>query len=415
MNKTIIELNAHLHGSTDSIARLTGLEAKSRGYEVYNAFPIHWREDGLFGGKRPLQKNEIRVTGSLIYTLNQRLGKYTGLLDCFNYFTTKKFLRKIDSLNPSLIHLHNLHGNFINLRLLFNYIKRQKIKIVWTLHDCWSFTARCPYFTVSQCDKWKTGCHNCPDLKGYPAMSIDMTKLMWRLKRKWFTGIDRDKIIIVCPSKWLADLAKESYLGDYDIRVIHNGINLDTFKPRAGHFRANHNIPPEKFIVLGVAAGWAGDRKGFDIFVRLARELDSRFQIVLVGGIKGIPCEMPENIIHVKQTWNAQELAEIYTESNVFANPTREEVLGLVNVEANACGTPVVMFRTGGAPECIDSNCGVVVDYNDYDSLKREIIRVCETQPFSSEACINYAHKNFNYQDRMKEYVNLFDELLSRE
>lgn len=413
MNKTIIEINGGTRGSTNTIARLTGLAAKLRGYEIYHAFPLSGRTEGNLWSTRPLQDHEIKITGNEIL-ISKFLGKLTGFRGCFNYFTTKKFLRKIDSLNPSILHLHNLHGNYINLRLLFDYIKRKKLKIVWTLHDCWSFTARCPYFTISQCEKWRTGCHNCPTLKEYPGMYIDQTKLMWKLKRKWFTGIDRDKIVIVCPSKWLADLARESYLGGYDIRVIHNGINLDTFKPTPGHFRANHNIPPEKFIVLGVAAGW-GVRKGFDVFARLARELDSRFQVVIVGEAKGVADQMPENLLHIQRTWNAKELAEIYTESNVFANPTREENYPTVNLEAVACGTPVVTFRTGGSPETIDESCGVVVDYNDYDSLKREIIRVCETRQFTSESCINYAHKNFNYQDRMTEYVNLFDELMQRE
>ena len=414
-NKNIIEINTGDKGSPSTIAKLAGQEAKSRGYEVWQAFSLNWREDGLFfGGKRTLQPHEIKISGNLAMSVNAKIERLSGFGDCLNYFATKKFLHRVDSLKPSIFHLHNLHGNYINLRLLFDYIKRKKIKVVWTLHDCWSFTGRCPHFTISHCEKWRTGCHNCPTFKEYPTMYIDRTKLLWQWKRKWFTGIDRDKIIIACPSKWLADLAKESFLGGYDIRVIHNGINLEIFKPSPGHFREKYNIPPEKFIVLSVASGW-GVRKGFDVLARLARDLDDRFKIVVVGDVKGVKCDIPENILHIRRTWNAQELAEIYSDADVFANPTREENFPTVNLESIACGTPVITYRTGGSPETINNTCGIVVNYEDYDSFKREIVRVCEEKIFLRENCVKYARENFASSDRMKEYVNLFDELMNRE
>ena len=230
---------------------------------------------------------------------------------------------------------------------------------------------------------------------------------MYRLKKKWFTGVEN--MTIVTPSEWLAGLVKESYLRDYPVKVINNGIDLSVFKPTESDFRKKYALENE-YIVLGVAFGW-GKRKGLDVFIELAKRLDKeKYKIVLVGTDDNVDRLLPENIISIHRTQNQTELAEIYTAADVFANPTREEAFGLVNIEALACGTPGVTFETGGSPECFNETCGAVVAKNNIGTMYNEIIRICETQPYSEDACINRAN-NFDKNEKFKEYVALYGTL----
>ena len=229
---------------------------------------------------------------------------------------------------------------------------------------------------------------------------------MWQLKKQWFTGIKN--FTIVTPSKWLAGLVKESYLKSYPVKVINNGINLNVFKPRKSDFREQYSIPPSRIIVLGVAFGW-GYKKGLDCFIELAKELDKeKYQIVLVGTDDKVDEILPDNIISIHRTENQDELAEIYTAADVFVNPTREEVLGLVNIEAQACGTPVITFNTGGSPECVDENSGFVVD--SFDELL-EVLNNRQYVEATRALCIKSSRR---FYDKMKygEYLNLYNEVI---
>lgn len=329
----------------------------------------------------------------------------TGISGKGSIIGTKKLLEEIDKISPDVVHLHNLHGWYINIPMLFNYIKHKQIKTIWTLHDCWAFTAQCSHFTIEKCEKWKTGCYKCPRYKLYPYTWVDRTKKMYKLKKKWFTGVQ--DMTLVTPSKWLADLVKQSFLKDYPVQVINNGIDLSVFKPTESDFREKYGLE-NKFILLGVAFGW-GIRKGLDVFLELSKRLDERFQIVLVGTDENVDKQLPNNIISIHRTQNQQELAEIYTAADLFVNPTREEVLGLVNIEALACGTPVITFNTGGSPEVIDENCGIVVEKNDTKNLEQEVLRIEKERPFSIDACINRA-KNFSADEKFAEYIDLYKE-----
>ena len=211
-----------------------------------------------------------------------------------------------------MIHLHNLHGNNVNLFLLFSFLKREHIPVVWTLHDCWSFTGRCPYFDMLCCDKWKSGCGGCPYPKhDYPAAYRDCTARMWQLKKRWFTGVK--DMTLVTPSHWLAGLVKQSFLSGYAVRVMHNGIDLSVFQPAESDFRRRYGIPDSTYIVLGVAFDW-GRRKGLDVFTALAERLDQSYQIVLVGTDDAVDRELPAQILSIHRTQNQQELAEMRLE-----------------------------------------------------------------------------------------------------
>ena len=221
-------------------------------------------------------------------------------------------------------------------------------------------------------------------------------------KKQALAGLD---LTIITPSRWLSNLVKESFLASFPCYVINNGINLDIFKPTTSNFKMQNNLK-EKHIVLGVADVWSVN-KGLDVFVELSKMLPSNYQIVLVGVSEKIKKELPESILSILRTQNQLELADIYSSADVFVNPTREEVLGLTNIEALACGTPVAMFNVGGSPECIDSTCGSIVKDYDIKQLQREIIRICETKPYSSRNCIKRA-KLFDANDRFNDYLNIY-------
>ena len=337
--------------------------------------------------------------------LNAYLGILTGFEGCFSLFSTIKALKKIQSFKPDIIHLHNLHGTYINLPLLMRYIKKHKIRVVWTLHDCWAFTGHCPHFAYENCGKWKTGCSHCPRYRLYPKSLFDNSKFMWKLKKRWFTSIEN--LTIVTPSKWLADLVRDSYLKEYPVKVIHNGIDLDVFNPTKSDFRRQYGISDNQKIVLGVAFGW-GVKKGMDVLMELSKHLGKDFRIVMVGTNDAIDEQLGNTIISIHRTQDQKELSAIYSAADVFVNPTREEVLGLTNIEANACGTPVITFRSGGSPECIDETSGSVVDCDDVDAMKREILRICKEMPYSQTDCINRA-KKFNVAHMFKDYISLFE------
>ena len=334
------------------------------------------------------------------------LGSILGANGCFSFQGTKELLRYLDEFQPDIIHLHNLHEFCINLPMLFGYIKKNNIRVVWTLHDCWAFTGHCPYFGLVGCEKWKTECNHCPQPRVYPKMYLDTSKWMFHKKEKWFCGISN--MTIVTPSQWLADLVAQSFLKKYPTKVINNGIDLSVFQPTQSNFREKYHIANDKFLLLGVAFDW-GIRKGMDVFITLAKRLDQRYQIVLVGTNEMIDQQLPSNIISIHRTKNQKELAEIYTAADLFVNPTREENYPTVNMEAIACGTPVLAFRTGGSPEILDETCGAVVGCNDIENMEEEIHRICREKPYSEEQCLKKA-QSFDMALKYEEYIRLYED-----
>ncbi len=400
----IVQINGGAKGSTGKIMMGIAEVARTQGHEVMCASPITTtnRDAGEDCGYYRIGTfNSRRV--------NVALARITGFNGCFAWLETYKLLKKIDEFKPDIIHLHNLHDSYINLSMLFSYIKKHNVPTVWTLHDCWAFTGQCPHFTIVKCDKWKAGCHNCPQYKEYPASLYDNTKKMWQLKKKWFTGVKN--MTIVTPSEWLAGLARESYLKQYPIEVINNGIDLNVFKPTHSNFREQYGIPGDKYIVLGVSFAW-GYRKGLDCFVEMAEKLGEQYQIVLVGTDDEIDKNLPHNIISIHRTQNQKELAEIYSAAEVFVMPTREENYPTVNMEAIACGTPVVTFDTGGSPEMLDDKTGIVVDANDIEATKKAIKDICEKKRCNDEEYIVAYSKNFDMKKRFAEYIELYANVL---
>lgn len=348
-------------------------------------------------------KNGIRYTSRLSIKRSAFCSRITGNYGFENRLATKKLLSHIKAIQPDILHIHNIHSHDCDLKMLFTYIRENNIKVYWTFHDCWAFTGYCPYFDMVGCDKWKTECQECPQRRQY-SWFLDRSQTNFRKKQNLLAGIDAT---IITPSAWLCDLVKESCFRDYPVRVIRNGIDLTVFRPRESDFREKYHCQGKK-ILLGVCFVWE-QRKGLDVFLELAKRLDQSYQIVLVGTNVKIDRQLPENIISIHKTNNQSELAEIYTAADLFVNPTREENYPTVNMEALACGTPVLTFQTGGSGEIIDESCGSSVPKGDIDGLHREIIRICENKPYSQQACLAKA-KEFDEKERFLEYLALYAE-----
>ncbi len=395
----IVEINSVLHGSTGKIARQLGTLAAERGHTVTLCVPKGRHNAPMETGLK------LDLFGSRCSEdLHILLTRLTGFHGCFSSLATASLLRRLKKEKPDLIHLHNLHNSYINLPQLFRFIKKHRIPVVWTLHDCWAFTGQCPHFTLAKCKKWKSGCHHCPQYRHYPQSYVDRSKSMWKKKKSWFTGVE--KLTVVTPSQWLSRLAGQSFLKDYPIRVIHNGIDLDVFQPRVSNFRQKHGLEGKK-IILGVAFGWPYS-KGLDVFIELSKGLDESYQIILVGTDDGIDQSLPGNILSIHRTHDQKELAELYTAADVLANPTREENFPTVNMEALACGTPVVTFDAGGSPEILDETCGSVVPCDDIAAFEQELRRVCQDRPYTQEACLRRAWQ-FSSRDCFEDYLRLYE------
>lgn len=399
----VASINSLPYGSTGTIMKEISKEAIEHGIVCRNFY-------GAWGDSYANDDNLIMFGSKFENKISAVLSRLSGIQHIYSVFGTLQLISMLKKFEPDLIHLHNLHLWVINVPMLFKYIKKNNIKVIWTLHDCWAFTGQCSHFTMIGCDLWKTGCHNCPQINVYPSSIIDNTKIMWKLKRRWFNGVNN--MTIITPSQWLADLVKQSFLKNYPIQVINNGIDLQVFKPISSNFRQKYNISEDKYILLGVAFDW-GMRKGLDVFIELSKRLDkNKFQIVLVGTDDSIDKMLPNSIISIHRTRDQNELAEIYSAADLFVNPTREENYPTVNMESIACGTPVLTFRTGGSPEILDEKTGYIVDCDDIDEMERQIIRICTENIYKRENCVNRA-KLFDANLKFREYIDLYDKLVS--
>lgn len=381
-------------GSTGKICKAIGERLTEQGDESY-IFHVQARtntESWISCGTRAYIKGQA--------LRSRLLGNYG-----FNsQRATKRLIAHLERIRPDIVHLHNLHGHNAHLGLLFRYLKEKGIKVVWTFHDCWAFTGYCPHFVMAGCDKWRTGCEDCPQYRDH-SFFFDRSRELYRKKKELFTGLD---MTIVTPSRWLAGLARESFLKDYPVTVINNGIDLSVFHPRESDFKEQYGIPSDKHLLLGVAFDW-GVRKGLDVFLKLAETLDpDQYQIVLVGTNDTVDKQLPSRIISIHRTQNQQELAEIYSAADLLLNPTREDNYPTVNMESLACGTPVLTFRTGGSPEMLDETCGAAVPCDDTEAFRREILRICEQRLFSAERCVEKA-REFDQNQKYKEYIELYE------
>ena len=330
------------YGSTGKIVADTCRNLRAEGHEC----AVAW-------GRIKINSDDIstyRIGTKLdnyVHAIGTRLWDREGL---GSKRATKKLLKWMDAYNPDVIWLHNLHGYYINFELLFAYIKSKKIKVYWTLHDCWSFTGHCTHFTIANCEQWKTHCLNCTQTHRYPACyGKSHVYSNFERKKNAFTNVK--DMTLITPSKWLRDLVQDSFLQEYPVVVQYNTIDHEIFKPTASNFRQRYGLENKK-IILGVASVW-DERKGLNDFIKLARMLDEEYVIVLVGLTPKQIKKMPAGILGLERTNSGKELAEIYTAADVYVNLTYEDNYPTTNLEAQACGTPCITYRTGGSGESV--------------------------------------------------------------
>ena len=400
MPKVILHINSFLIGSTGNIMKGIASAADEMGYKSFIAYP------SSITNNKVLVENPVKIGFRLDRNLHLVRSYISGYNGCYSVYVTNLFISRIKQINPDIIHLHNLHNCYINLEIMFDFLRNSGIPIVWTLHDCWSFTGQCTHYSMINCEKWKKQCYNCPQFTEYPSSRVDKTEIMYQLKRKWFTNIKG--MYLVTPSLWLKNEVKQSFLCNYPINVINNGIDLTIFKPTKSDFRLDNNLL-DKTILLGVANPWSY-KKGLQIFKDLSKKLDDNFVIVLVGLTSDQIAELPEKMIGIRKTDNQNELAKIYTASDYFLNPSFEETMGLVTIEALACGTPVIVSNLTAVPEVVTNKCGIVVNQNTAECFYQTILTL--KNQFLKEDCISQA-REFNSVTKYSEYTSLYTQITS--
>lgn len=398
----LLQINTTVNsGSTGRIAEEIGEYVLSQEWESYIAYGR---------GNRPSKSQKVKIGNKLdqaIHLIGTRLFDRHGF---YSKATTKNLVSEIERIKPDIIHLHNLHGYYLNIEVLFEYLKKKQYPVVWTLHDCWPFTGHCSYFDSVNCHKWKTECQKCPLKQKYPASYLyDNSKINFIQKKKLFSNFD--SITIVTPSLWLKEKVSQSFLGRFNVHCINNGVNLNTFTPST--HKSNDGMQ-RKIKILGVASIW-DRRKGLSDFIKLRQISELDVEITLVGIDGQLGKKLPDSIVKISRTENVQELALLYGNADIFINPTYVDNFPTTNLEALACGTPVITYNTGGSPEAIDEKTGVVVEKGDLNGLVSAIFKVkaSDIKTLRLE-CRKRADRLFNKEDRIRDYFLLYQNLVGK-
>lgn len=406
---TIIQINTTANsGSHGKIAEEIGRLSLKQGWRSIIAYG-RWANSSL---------NELTRIGTPLGVYEHGLESY--LLDnhgLASRLATMGFVKYLKELQPDIIHLHNIHGYYLNYKILFEYLSSIRVPVIWTLHDCWSFTGHCSHFDYSGCDLWRKECHSPCLCKGnYPrSILLDRSKRNYLLKKRLFTSIDN--LTLVPVSDWLKELMSYSFFASSNIKVIKNGIDLDVFKKIDNKDVRNKYGIGQKKYVLGVASDWK-ERKGYEDFLKIAKGYSDFITIVLVGlDDKKVEESSRYGIIGIPRTENVKELVALYSGAEMFLNLTYEDNYPTTNLEAMACGTPVLTYSTGGSPEAITKETGWICEKGHLDDVIR-IIRSFESLDFSlvrrqREACRKRAEQEFDKNSKFKEYMRLYDSLLN--
>ena len=389
-------------GSTGRIAEGIGLAARRAGFESWIAY-------GRVAASSA--SHLIRIGTRFDYCEH---GIETRLLDnhgLASRHATRAFLREVDELKPDIVHLHNIHGFYLNYKLLFEYLRGKSIPIVWTFHDAWPFTGHCAYFTFPKCDKWKTGCGRCPRKTDYPSSYfLDRSEKNFGDKKRYFSSIPN--LTIVPVSQWLDDLVGQSFLKDRRRFVIRNGIDTEVFSPSedARKVREKLKIADDETMLLGVSRMWES-RKGLRDFLELAGRLPPKRKIVLVGLPGKMIGSLPRGIIGIERTESTRELADLYSAADLFLNLTYEDNYPTTNLEAISCGTPCLTYRTGGSPESVCPETGYVVEPGDLASVLEIVNRLPAKDVPTLRA---RAVRDFAQETCFKQYIPVFESIVPR-
>ena len=391
-NKKVLFINTV--AGTGSVGRIiTGLcdVLKAHGVDTLIAYGR---------GGYPREYNTYRITSDLDVYIHGFMSRITDREGLYSSRATKDFIKVIEEYDPDIVHIHNLHGYYLNYKILFNYLAKSRRRIVWTLHDCWSFTGHCSHFEYIGCIKWMRGCYKCEQLKECPkSVLCDASRKNYLLKREVFTK--PDYMQIVTPSEWLKGKVEQSFLREYYVDVVPTGIDLERFSPVKSELRQEYGLAGKK-IVLGVANPWR-DRKGLNEFVRLSSVLSDKYRIVMIGLKPSQIKSLPDNIIKIEKTNSIDQMAAWYSAADVYVNLTMEDTFPTTNIEALACGTPVVTYRSGGSPESVDETCGIVVERNNMSGVVNAVEKLCFSGDLMRKECTAHAQL-YDSRRRFNEY-----------
>ena len=395
----ILQINSVCTGSTGRIAAGVSRVLNEAGHESLL----------LYGRGAPAEGVACeRIEGAAEFYAHTLYARLTDRQGFASTAATRRMIRRIEAFRPDVIQLHNLHGYYLDWRVLFHYIRFAGIPVVWTLHDCNALTGHCAFFDAVNCERWRLVCGSCPQRLAYPkSWFFDQSTRNLLEKRALTTNLSN--FTIVTPSVWLKNLVEQTFLGEYPVRVLYNGIDLETFQPTASGLREAYKIG-EKKLILGVANIWE-PRKGLHAFFDLAQRLQDDAVVALIG-LSAVQIQaLPKGVIGLGRTANARELAAWYTAADVFVNPTLEDNFPTTQIEALACGTPVVCYDTGGCAESLDDSCGIAVPKGDAPALAEAVLRVGKLK---QEHCLRRAAK-FDQRDRYRDYVSLYASLREEE
>lgn len=394
----VLQINATANwGSTGKIAESIGVAILNHGWRSIIAYG-RWNNPSL--------SCLVRVgswSNKYFHFAEQRVRDNEGLC---SRIATRRLIKKVDKIKPDVVQLHNIHDHFLNYRLLFRYLNQTDIKVVWTFHDCWAFTGHCFHFVTKDCDRWETGCYSCPMKSVLPKTFLDRSKKNYELKQSLFCG--NKNLTVVPVSEWMAGFVRKSFLKDNRIEVIKNGIDLNVFKP-IGEEEEN-----DFYDILAVSSVWSQEKGLYDIF-KLRSLLSDDYRITIVGLSEKQVKELPVGIIGIQRTQDVDDLVRLYSNSNILINPTYADTFPTVNLEALACGTPVITYDTGGSPETIDADTGIVVKQGDVSGMVEAIKSICSKgREHYSFACRRRAEMHFEKNNCYKKYIYLYEDLLAR-
>lgn len=410
--KRLLQINPVLrvNTSTGRIMQEIGELAMQNGWESYIAYSRG--RDGI----KPCRSQLIPVGNRWSVAWHGLETRFFDRHGLASDSATRRFVKQVKELNPDVIHIHNIHGYFLNYKILFDFLAKSGIPVVWTIHDCWLYTGHCYYYSFVGCNKWQTGCHHCSQKREFPASWLfDRSRQNFIDKKEAFTQLATDQLTIVPVSEWIMGEMRQSFLKEYRFQVIHNGINTDVFTVCDSiRVRTRYGLG-NKHILLGIASIWSREKGWFD-FMELAKLLRNDEVIVLVGVKPEAKKQLPANIVGIARTENVGQLAELYSAADAFINPTWQDNYPTVNLEAIACGTPVITYRTGGSIEAVTEKTGLVIDQGDVEGLLNAFRMVVRRgKEYYEKQCREYALTHFRKEDRYQEYLDLYQRLTNRQ
>ena len=354
-------------------------------------------------------KNGYIIGNTLGKKLHGFLCRLGGKQAYFSSFATKKLIKHIESIKPDIVHLHNLHSNYINLNMLLDFLGKKDIATVVTLHDCWFFTGGCFHYTAAGCSKWKESCGNCPKrMQDTPALLKDNSAKILKDRKKYFGKIK--KLCVIGASRWISGEIGKTFVNEENIYTINNGIDTGFFVPTSSDFRKKHNLE-DKFLILAPANKWflSINKKTFDF---VSQNLPEDSVIVMLGCNEAQKESLPSNVVALDYIRDRDELRKVYSACDVFANCTREDTFPSINLEIQSCGTPVVTYCNTGAQETVDNKCGFSVENGNEKEFLEAILNVkAKGKESFSKDCINWVKENFDRDDNYMKYINLYKKI----